>query len=142
MIYQLLLLFVLFIAAARDMARREIPHVLVFAVLALGVTAQMAGWSDVSWTECVAGLLLGLVVCVPLFAVGALGGGDVKLIAACGFVLGWRSELSFFLYTAVCGGVMAFVARRAGWSEFPYGPAIAGGFAVHLALGWLRAGAV
>lgn len=40
---------------------------------------------------------------------GALGGGDIKLIAALGLWLGWKSLLSVILYGAIAGGVAAFV---------------------------------
>ena len=40
---------------------------------------------------------------------GALGGGDIKLIAVLGLWLGWRSLLSVILYGAIAGGVAALV---------------------------------
>ena len=40
---------------------------------------------------------------------GALGGGDIKLIAALGLWLGWKSLLSVILYGAIAGGVAALV---------------------------------
>ena len=40
---------------------------------------------------------------------GALGGGDIKLIAALGLWLGWKSLLSVILYGAIAGGIAALV---------------------------------
>jgi leader peptidase (prepilin peptidase)/N-methyltransferase len=40
---------------------------------------------------------------------GAIGGGDIKLIAALGLWLGWKSLLSVILYGAIAGGVAALV---------------------------------
>lgn len=40
---------------------------------------------------------------------GALGGGDIKLIAALGLWLGWKSLLSVIIYGAIAGGVAALV---------------------------------
>jgi leader peptidase (prepilin peptidase)/N-methyltransferase len=40
---------------------------------------------------------------------GALGGGDIKLIAALGLWLGWRSLLSVILYGAIAGGIAALI---------------------------------
>lgn len=141
-IHQWFLFLIILIASARDIAKREIPNLLVAAVFTLGLTVQLAGWSEVSWMECLGGLLLGLALGIPVFAAGGMGGGDVKLIAACGLVLGWRAELSFVLYTAVSGGFIALIARRAGMADYPYAPAIAVGLFTHLVLGLQSQGTV
>ena len=57
---------------------------------------------------------------------GALGGGDIKLIAALGLWLGWKSLLSVILYGAIAGGVVALVlllTKRIKRKQFlAYGP--------------------
>ena len=65
-----------------------------------------------------------------------LGGGDVKLIAACGCVFGLTELLPLVLYTAITGGAVALVfllARRVGRLDLkvkiPYAVAITGGVA-------------
>lgn len=40
---------------------------------------------------------------------GALGGGDIKLIAALGLWLGWKALLSVILYGAIAGGIAALI---------------------------------
>ena len=49
-----------------------------------------------------------------LFAAGAFGGGDAKLMAAAALWLGWPQELQFLVFTALAGGVLAVVYL--GWS--------------------------
>ena len=53
------------------------------------------------------GLLVGLAVFFPFFALGGMGGGDVKLMAALGTWIGWSPIIWTALYGAVAGGVMA-----------------------------------
>ena len=99
------------------------------------VLALMAGWWD--WRErripnwlCLGGLAaalmlneipfalkglgLALAIHLPLFALRATGGGDVKLMAALGALMGVDDWLRFFILNAVLGGVVAlgFVLSR------------------------------
>ncbi len=53
------------------------------------------------------GLLAGLLVFFPFFALGAMGAGDVKLMAALGVWIGWQPVLQVALFGAVAGGVLA-----------------------------------
>ena len=53
------------------------------------------------------GLAVGLAVFFPFFALGGMGGGDVKLMAALGTWIGWSPIVWTALYGAVAGGVMA-----------------------------------
>ena len=57
---------------------------------------------------------------------GALGGGDIKLIAALGLWLGWKPLLSVIVYGAMAGGVAALVlllTKKIGRKQFlAYGP--------------------
>lgn len=95
---------------------------------AIVVLAFGAGWWD--WRErripnwlCLSGLLaalllneipfalkglgLALAIHLPLYALRATGGGDVKLMAALGALMGVDDWLRFFIVSAVLGGVVA-----------------------------------
>jgi prepilin peptidase CpaA len=62
------------------------------------------------------GLLVGLGLLLPLFALRGLGGGDVKLLAALGAWIGPGAALWMVLWAAVAGGPLALaVALRAGY---------------------------
>lgn len=61
-----------------------------------------------------------------LFAIGAWGGGDAKLIAATAFWLGPNAMLGYAIYTAFAGGILAiillvsrFIARKYGLPKSP-----------------------
>ncbi len=65
---------------------------------------------------------------------GAFGGGDIKFMAASGFLLGWRSILAamflgLLLGGAYAGGMLA-AKRLTGKDHFAFGPFLAAGLAV------------
>lgn len=108
------LLCLTLLSAVTDVRRGLIPNWLTFPAIALGLAmgALAAGWGGL------AGALSSLAVCgaVPLalFAVGGMGGGDVKLFAAIGALVGVREGLSVqmlaYLLTGLYGG--ALLAHR------------------------------
>lgn len=55
------------------------------------------------------GLILAFAVYAVLYALHAMGAGDVKLMAAVGAIVGWESWFGIFLTTAIVGGIMALV---------------------------------
>lgn len=103
------LLTLVVLAAAWDVRTGRIPNRLTVAgVLAALVLRALAGPGAL--LDGLQGLGLGLAVFFPLFALRAMGGGDVKLIAmACAF-LGPERGLVALLATALVGGVMALAA--------------------------------
>lgn len=54
-----------------------------------------------------AGFSLALAIHLPLYALRATGGGDVKLMAALGALMGVEQWLRLFLISAILGGVVA-----------------------------------
>lgn len=131
----------IFVAAAvTDLRSRTIPNALVLALAALGL-ARMA----LAAAETGAMPSGDLMVAVAVFAagalafhLGALGGGDVKLMAAGALWTGAGLADEFLMITLLAGGVLAliYLARgslaRFGTGErramtLPYGIAIAAG---------------
>ena len=105
-------------AALWDMKEREIPDLIPAMILVCGLIELRPATS-------VAGLLVtgGPYLLAALLTHGktlVIGGGDIKLMGACGFVLGvWpgllHSILSLIL--AVLTGVMLFGVRRQDFSS-------------------------
>jgi prepilin peptidase CpaA len=95
------------IAAATDMRSRVIPNWLVGAglVLGFGLNTFMYGWSGLGSAFLGFGLALGLYV--PLFLLRAMGGGDVKLMAAIGALAGPRDWFTIFVLASLLGGLFA-----------------------------------
>jgi Flp pilus assembly protein protease CpaA len=92
----------------------------------------------VPWLDLALGLSLGFLVGLMLFYVCGFGGGDVKLLAALGAVLGWKAELGVVFWVAILGGVFALVARLRREREYAYVPAIALGLLAFIVRGYFR----
>jgi len=124
----------LLVAAFTDLRSRQIGNWLTGAI-ALGAplfwwASDLALWPDIAIQLGVA--LAALVVLAGLFALGAMGGGDVKLLTALAM---WIAPLLFFrllIMMALIGGILTvlFAAwhlarRQRDKLAIPYGVAIA-----------------
>jgi prepilin peptidase CpaA len=97
---------VMVLAAILDLRSRRIPNALTVsgAAIALILRAPL-GWDALG--SGLLGLGLGLLLTVPLFLVKALGGGDVKLLAAVGAFMGPVNLAGACLLIMLVGGVIA-----------------------------------
>lgn len=130
-----LLALLLLAAAWTDIRSRTIPNWLNAAVALLAVPFWWSSGLDF-WSI---GLQIGVATLVfaafaLLFALGAMGGGDVKLVAALALWLPWPAVLALLVLMSLAGGVITgfMVARRrlargTDKLEIPYGVAIACG---------------
>jgi prepilin peptidase CpaA len=100
-------------ACVTDLRRQRIPNLLTFgsalaALLFHAVTGGASGALSAS-----AGWLVGAAVFFLPFALGGMGAGDVKLVAALGAWLGPGDTLWLTLYAGIAGGVLAIVVAFA-----------------------------
>lgn len=113
---QLAAIAIALVAATWDLRTRRIPNVLTFGAAAVGVLvhAYVGEWSGAGWA--LAGWFVGLALFLPLFALGGMGAGDVKLLAALGAWLGPGPTLWVALFSLIAGGVMGLaVALGSGY---------------------------
>jgi prepilin peptidase CpaA len=94
-------------ATAVDVSTRRVPNALTFGAAAAGMAFALAtgGMAGLGWS--VAGWVVGIALFLPLFALRAMGGGDVKLLAAMGAWLGPALVCWVAVYGAIAGGVVA-----------------------------------
>lgn len=133
-------LFVLMVIALIDGDTKTIPNGLVIAVAVIGLAGLVWPVADATLLDRAIGVV---AVSVPLFllalATGGFGGGDVKLMAAVGLVLGWRLTVLAFFVGVVAGGVYAvwLLARKRvkRTDAIAFGPFLCGGAACALLCG-------
>ena len=97
------------LAAAIDWRSRRIPNWLVLGLLIIGLGLSAQGLTAVSFTYSLLGIAAGFVLLFPAFALGAMGGGDVKLLAAIGAWCGPVGALAVLLSATVAGGIIAII---------------------------------
>ncbi len=129
----ILLMLLLVVAATGDIRRFIIPNELCLAIAALslpywlssGVPLWMLG------TQAAFALLV-FAIFAGVFALGVMGGGDVKLIGALALWLPWSAMMSLLFVMALVGGGVALATlihhrmrKKTGQPEVPYGVAIA-----------------
>jgi prepilin peptidase CpaA len=103
-------------AAVTDVRSRRIPNWLTLSGVIAGFLLNMALGGTSGLKLAATGFGLALLIHVPLFALRVTGGGDVKLMAAAGAILGPRHFLELFILAALAGGVHALTViylRRA-----------------------------
>jgi prepilin peptidase CpaA len=111
--------------------RRTIPNWLTAAASLAGIVcAASMGWCSLGMA--IAGAAVGFLLMLPLHLCGAMGGGDVKLMAAFGTLLGPIGILVAAVFSAIAGAIWAFGALLRGARAIPYAPAIAAGVWVSL----------
>jgi prepilin peptidase CpaA len=137
-------------AIVDDVSRRQISNWIPASAFVAGVVLQtiQGGWRGTG--AALLGTVTGAAVFLIFYLMGGMGGGDVKLMAGFGAVLGWKQLLEAALWTAGCGGLMAALVIAAGYvrqiwkksrpveagsdsrrnvraNSIPYAPAIAAG---------------
>ncbi len=130
-------------AIVDDLRRRHIANWIPAAALAGGFGWQIgqSGWMGSLYA--LGGAAAGFSVFLIFYLLGGMGGGDVKLMAGFGALLGWSGIFWAALWTAAVGGVLAltaiaFKSARRFWTKqtdgenngeqkesIPYAPAIA-----------------
>jgi prepilin peptidase CpaA len=96
-------------SALVDLRYRRVPNPFTLSIAILGVALASFHASSVSPVQALGGLVVGLLLMFPGFLIGATGGGDVKLFAALGTLLGPSRTGWAFLYTALVGAALAIV---------------------------------
>jgi leader peptidase (prepilin peptidase)/N-methyltransferase len=131
---------VLLTIAVIDFDTHEIPDKFVIALIPLAI---LTIWiqPEVGFISRAIGLL---VISLPMLVMAlvinnAFGGGDIKLMAVCGFLLGWQQTLVGFFAALVLAVVWGIYLRIKGKNKrgepIAFGPALCTGVFVALLYG-------
>jgi prepilin peptidase CpaA len=95
------------LGAVTDIRSRRIPNALTVSCIAAGLSVHVGsgGWKALGLAV-LAGLAGGAIFFL-FFAIGGMGAGDVKLMAAVSTLAGFGHLAEIFIATALAGGVLA-----------------------------------
>ncbi|MCC6590876.1 MAG: prepilin peptidase [Bryobacterales bacterium] len=127
-------------ASAEDLFRRTISNYWSLSALVAGIVlhAWHFGWRGL--VSALAGAVAGFAVFLVFYLLGGMGGGDIKLMAGFGSLVGISQLLVFAFWTALVGGFVAalvlavnsFLRTANKRPSIPYAPAIAAGVCLAL----------
>lgn len=130
LIVALLLISLLVIITISDFHAMLIPNKILLFFFILFIPIQFIVPHD-PWWDGIAGFFVGgvLLYIIALVSRGGMGGGDVKLFAVLGFILGIKGVLlAFFfstLFGALIGSILMIVGKVKRGKPMPFGPYIA-----------------
>lgn len=108
-----LLASALLVLSVIDFRTYEIPFGINLFILALGLVRAVTDYRNIL-TYLAGFLAVSIVLAILYYATGgkAIGGGDVKLMAACGLLLGWKLIILAFLLGCVLGAVIHVIRMK------------------------------
>lgn len=117
------------VALVTDLSSRTIPNWLPLTSVAAGLACGLWSGGGRGLAIAAAGTALGFLVFLALHWLGGLGGGDVKLMAGFGALLGPAGILGAALAACVAGAVLAAAVAlwRPRQAAISYAPAIVAG---------------
>ena len=102
----LVLFFVLVVSIVTDIKTRRIPNLILLPALLLAVILHSIGGGIDGLINTAGGLTVGLAMLFPLYAMGGMGAGDVKLLGVVGGFLGPWGAVVAGLATFMAGAVL------------------------------------
>jgi prepilin peptidase CpaA len=107
------LICTLALAAWIDARVRRIPNWLTFGLLLGGLGRGLVAFGGTGLEKALLGMVVGGSLPLVLYAISALGGGDVKLLAAVGAWVGAGPAILVFVVEALLGLIIVLVQAAA-----------------------------
>ena len=103
------LLGLLGIAVVSDLRHHRIPNLLIVLGLVLGLAAQAYSSGVAGVGNGLLGMLIGFGIFLPMYALGGMAAGDVKLMAMVGTFLSPHDALWAAFFSLIAGGLCGFL---------------------------------
>ncbi|MBD5080736.1 MAG: prepilin peptidase [Ruminococcaceae bacterium] len=124
---------VLIVLSLWDIDRKEIPYTCSIVIAVLGLLSFFV--KDMPWYEHLIGMAVVAVPFAVLCFLGAMGGGDVQLMAAAGLLLGW-SVVPAAMIGIILGALVGVVIKvKTKLNIICFGPFLSVGIACGLLWG-------
>ncbi|MDD6328586.1 MAG: A24 family peptidase [Lachnospiraceae bacterium] len=118
-----------------DIDTQEIPPQFNYALLCLGIVSYFI-LDGPGLKERIIGLFVVSVPMLILALFNGFGGGDVKLMFASGFLLGWKGNVAACLIGIVSGSIYAVIClvtkKKGRKDQFAFGPFLSAGIYIAL----------
>ncbi len=101
--------FSLIAGVVDDLRSRKVHNVLVLGLFVIAITANFLYRGLDGSLIGFGALLLALVATIPLYALGVLGGGDVKLFAVFALFVDPNTMFQTLIYSIIWGGVFSLI---------------------------------
>ena len=110
---------ILILAAWIDGKELKVPNWITFPMVLSGLIYNTYAFGFAGLGGGMLGMCCGLLCLLPLYAVGGMGAGDVKLMAGIGAWVGWQTTFYAFCVSTVVGAIMAviMVAWTGAWKK-------------------------
>jgi len=139
-LFYIILFSILIVISGIDYHHQIIPDSLVLITFVLGIGLKLTLFSidgqAIDIINSSSGLLIGggFLLLVAIVSRGGMGGGDIKLMAALGFWIGWKYTILALLLSFIIGGILSLgllITKVKSRGEFiPFGPFLVIGFIV------------
>ncbi|MBQ9990875.1 MAG: prepilin peptidase [Lachnospiraceae bacterium] len=104
-----LLAALLFFAAVWDLWKKKIPNLIICTGYVLGLARLMPVQNMETVSTHFMGMILPILICIPLYLIGALGAGDIKLLSMAGFFLPVQETLHCLFLSFVLAGIISLI---------------------------------
>ena len=99
----------LVLAVYFDIRTYKIPNALTVTGMAAGIIYRLYGLGPPGLFTAVTDLIAGMMILFPLYLIGCLGAGDIKLLMVISTFLGWKVTLIVSFYSLVIGAVIGLL---------------------------------
>ncbi len=102
-------IFVAIAAGILDLVSMRIPNWLTYPAIIMGLLIALVPGYGMGIANSLLGLLVAFLPTLILFMMGSIGGGDVKLLAAMGAILGYPLIVDVMFYAVVVGAAIGML---------------------------------